>query len=256
MVDNITVPLYTISNNHNNMSKKFDFKQPYQISEEFEDYVKETEVDVKTRMNGRSHNSFLVGVASFLTVCLVLLGGFTWWQVFQNQKPQAAQAVLGEKESDIQNIYSGEGFSILSKKAAPKGFELTKNLGDTPYFPGKKVVTTSLKNTQTYQNQTVIDGISVTVSENDGKLDAITFAQSVASSLGSSYKVGKSDTKIPKDIILTQIDSSKDVKKQLYTAVTNDNYYVISIQQDSKNTPSLSEYSKFSDSFFENLFLN
>jgi hypothetical protein len=238
------------------MNKKFDFKQPYQVSEEFEEYVKETEMHVKNRIDDRSTNSFLVGIASFLTICLVLLGGFTWWQVFQNQKPQATQTVLGETESDIQNIYSGEGFSILSKKAAPKGFELTKDLGDTPYFPGKKVVTTNLKNTQTYQNQSVIDGISVTASENDGKLDAITFAQSIVTSLGSGYRVGRSDMKIPKDIILTQIDSTKDNKKQLYTAVTNDNYYVIAIQQDSKNISSLSQYSQFSDSFLENLYLN
>jgi hypothetical protein len=250
------IALYNVSNNHNYMSKKFDFKQPYQVSEEFEDYVKETEMNVKNRIDGRSHGSFLVGIASFLTICLVLLGGFTWWQVFQNQKPQPAQTVLGEKESDIQNIYSGEGFSILSKKAAPKGFELTKDLGEISYFPGKKVVTTNLKSTQTYQNQTIIDGITVTVSENDGKLDAITFAQSIVSNLGPTYRVGKSDIKIPKDIILTQIDSSKDNKKQLYTAVTNDNYYVITVQQDSKNISSLSEYTKFSDSFLEHLYLN
>jgi hypothetical protein len=238
------------------MNKKFDFKQPYQVSEEFEDYVKETELSVKHRIDNRSSNSFLVGVATFLTFCLVLLGGFTWWQVYQNQKPQPIQAVLGEKESDIQNIYSGEGFSILSKKAAPKGFELTKDLGDSPYFPGKKVVTTTLKSTQTYQNKSVIDGISVTATENDGKLDAITFAQSIVTSLGSGYRVGGSETKIPKDIILTQIDSTKDTKKQIYTAVTNDNYYVISIEINSKTIPSLSEYTQFSDTFLENLYLN
>lgn len=240
------------------MNKKFDFKQPYKAGEDFEEYVKEAEFNLKNRMKKNNGNIFLIGFVSLLLVSFIALGGYTWFQVAQNNSNsgQNNQAVLGEKESAIQNIYSGEGFSILAQTASPKGFELTKTTGETAYFPGKQVVQTLLKSDQTSKGQRFVDGVTVTRLENDGKYNAVEFSQYIAKNLGSNYTIGKNDIEIPKDVVLTQIDAINNSNKTLFTTITTDNYFVIEIQNDSKNSPDRKEYNEFIGTILPNLYLN
>jgi hypothetical protein len=75
--------------------------------------------------------------------------------------------------------------------------------------------------------------------------------------LGKDYEIKSTDISIPKNIKLSKIqqkNASADVS--YYATVTADNYYVVKIINESVNYPELEEYTKFTDSFLEGLFLN
>ena len=121
-------------------SNKFDFKKPYQSGEDFDSYIKETEYHLKNRIDSKTTHSNLLGLITILTIGVISLGGYLFWQtqtgndslnILQQKK------VAGVQEKTVQNIFSGEGFSIIFKNNTPQGFESTKKTVDLPYIKNK-----------------------------------------------------------------------------------------------------------------------
>ncbi len=238
------------------MSKKFDFKKPYKTADDFEEFVKEVEDDTKDRIEKHDTNRFLISLVTFLLLILIGLAGFVAWQYTRgsifNQVNQS-QSVLGASDAQIETIYSGEGFSILSKTQAPSGFNLTKNTTNSPAFPNKKATTTLLAS----NNKIGEYSIAVTISENDNNLSSENFATQTAKTLGPTFSVDKKDITIPKDIALKPIINILDKDKKIYTAVTNENYYYIVLTSSSNSDEEATKpYTTFMQDILQNLYLN
>jgi hypothetical protein len=239
---------------------KFDFKQPYQSGEDFDTYIKETEYHLKNRIDSKTAHSNLITLVAILTIGLISLGGYVFWQMRDNESKLSdlqQKKVAGIQESTPQNIFSGEGFSIVLKNNTPNGFKSEKISVDFPYIKGKKGVETTYASKQAIGSSSVTNSISIVSSENDNKYDTKKFSELVISSLGKDYEVKSEDISIPKNLKLTKIQKIGDSDEiNYYTTVTSDNYYVIKVVNESKNYPELDEYTKFTDSFLEGLYLN
>lgn len=241
-------------------SNKFDFKKPYQSGEDFDTYIKETEYHLKNRIDSKTTHSNLLGLVTILTIGILSLGGYLFWQtqagnnalnILQQKK------VAGAQETVVQNIFSGQGFSIILKNNTPAGFESNKKTVDFPYIKNKKGVETTLFSKQDFNGAIITNSISIVTSEYDNAYDMQKFSNLVVQNLGSDYEIKSSEISIPKNVKLTKIqkiDSIGDVS--YFAAVTTDNYYMIKIINESKDYPELSEYTKFTDSFLEGLYLN
>jgi hypothetical protein len=241
-------------------SNNFDFKKPYQSGEDFDSYIKETEYHLKNRIDSKATHSNLLGLVTVLTIGLLGLGGYLFWQTQNGGNTLnllQQKKVAGVQETAVQNIFSGEGFSIVFKSNTPQGFESTKKSVDFPYIKNKKGVETTFFNKQDFAGSIVTNSISIVTSEYDNNYDLQKFSNLVVQNLGSDYEVKSSEISVPKNIKLSKIQKkggSDDVS--YFAAVTGDNYYMIKIINESRDYPELNEYTKFTDSFLEGLYLN
>jgi hypothetical protein len=241
-------------------SNKFDFKKPYQSGEDFDSYIKETEYHLKNRIDSKTTHSNLLGLITVLTIGLLCLAGYLVWQTQTGGNTLSLlqqKKVAGVQENPVQNIFSGEGFSIVFKSNTPKGFESTKKSVDFPYIKNKKGVETTFYSKQEYNGIIITDSISIVTSEFDNANDLQKFSNLVVQNLGVDYEIKSSEVAIPKNIKLSKIqkkNSSGDVS--YFAAITEDNYYMIKIINESRDYPELEEYTKFTESFLEGLYLN
>ena len=239
---------------------KFDFKKPYQSGEDFDSYVKETEYHLKNRIDSKTTQSNLVGIVSVLAIGIISLSGYIYWDTNQRNSTsnsQSQKSVAGVQETPIQNIFSGEGFSIMSKMDTPKGFQATKQSVDFTYIKGKKGIETTYAVKQNIQNNIVTNSISIVSSENDNKYDIKEFTGIVNTVLGKDYKVDTQETTLPKNVKIFKIYRPADGPGvNYYASITSDNYYVIKVVNESSVYPDLEQYTKFTNGFIEGLYLN
>jgi hypothetical protein len=238
----------------------FDFKKPYQSGEDFEAYIKETEYHLKNRIDSKATHSNLLGLVTILTIGLLGLGGYLFWQTQSGGDVIGSlqqKKVAGVQETSVQNIFSGEGFSIVFKTSTPAGFDSSKKSVELPYIKNKKGVETTFFNKQDFSGTIITNSISIVTSEYDNVYDLAKFSNLVVQNLGADYEIKSSEISIPKNIKLSKIQKkggSDDVS--YFAAVTGDNYYMIKIINESRDYPQLNEYTKFTDSFLEGLYLN
>jgi hypothetical protein len=241
-------------------SNKFDFKKPYQSGEDFDTYIKETEYHLKNRIDSQSTHSNLLGLITILTIGLLGLGGFLFWQTQTGNSSLGAveqKKVAGVQEAAVQNIFSGEGFSIILKSTTPRGFDSSKKSVEFPYIKNKKGVETTFFNKQDFSNRIITNSISILTSEYDNTYDLQKFSNLIVQNLGADYEVKSSEISIPKNVKLSKIQKksgSSDVS--YFAAITADNYYMIKVINESRDYPELNEFTKFTDSFLEGLYLN
>jgi hypothetical protein len=243
--------------------QNFDFRNPQNSYQEQDEFVAQTQYHLKNRIDSTANNSWLTSLVFLLLIALVGVGSYSFYQnqqaetrlaQLQNQTPGQ---VAGVTETTIQNIISGEGFSILANSATPKGFKLEKKSTDFPYIQGKKMVQTSFTSIQKAGNTNLENSITISTSEYDNKLTNPDFSKKVLETLGANYEAKPVQISIPKDIKLIKIiQKTGDKTTNYYTAVTQDNYYVIKVTNQTTLNSEFDEYTKFTDKFLDELYLN
>jgi hypothetical protein len=244
---------------------KYDFLKPIQESDEFGNYVKKTEQNLKQRINPKtpktSHpNSYLWAVVFILMLSLIGLGTFSIVQKQKTDQELATlrnQKVAGANENlNVKNIIAADGFSLVMSQATPNQFKLTRQTEPFGFLPDKIAVKTSLLAKIPADGKDQISGIEVSVSEYDNKLDRQAFDQVVIEKLGKDYNLKSDDINIPNNFKISKIQAQASDGVAYYTAVTTANYYVIKIYTQTSKNNDLAEINRFTDSMLENLYLN
>jgi hypothetical protein len=241
--------------------EKFDFKHPYKSADNFDEYVEQSTFHLKNRIESLTTHSQLRGFIALLVVVLVSLGLFTY---FQSRGKDASLADLNTKatvagitEEEIQNIVSGDTFSIILTQPTPKGFKMTKQVRDSKYLAGKKAIVNLFESIQKKDQNDVINLIEIEAVETDGAKTGEEFAQFMSQKLGTSFEIREKDIEIPKAVKLTKIlENNNTGTTAYYTTKTEENYYVIRVVNQSVPYPDLSAYTEFTNSFIPGLYLN
>jgi hypothetical protein len=241
-------------------SNKFDYKKPYQSGEDFDSFIQETEYHLRNRIDAKKGNSGVIAFISIASICLLSVGGYVYWQSNQNPTQVASgqlKQVAGVQENLNQGTFSGDSFSVLLKTPTPKGFQAEKKSVDFLNIQRKKGTENTFYSIQDNADKKITNSISVVSSEYDDKYNLAQFSETVIRALGADYETKPGEIMIPKNIRVVKIQKKTDPKNVAYfAALTNDNYYLIKIINESKDVPELVEYTKFTDSFLENLYLN
>jgi hypothetical protein len=242
----------------------FDFKQPIQRDKQFEEFVRTKEESLKRKLSPRkpSQDRHMWALVSILMLSLIGLGVFALIQKQDNERQIAAlksKGVAGVNESvenPMANIITAEGFSLVLKQPAPKGFQLDRRSSSFEYLANKTAVITSFLANQKVEGKEVISGIEVSVSEYDNKLDRKAFDKQVVEKLGPDFEIKSEDINIPNDFKLSKIQSKNPENISYYTTVTSNNYYVIKVYNQTAKYSEFSEISRFTDSILETIYLN
>lgn len=243
---------------------QFDFKKPIESNGNFKAFLNSKENTLKQKLSSEEPNSRVNNkswvLVFVLMLSLIMLGTYTLLQGQENDRQVSTlkkQQVAGILEENTQNIVTAENFSLVLNQQTPKGFEITRQTGKFEYLENSEAVTTKFLAKPSKGGQELITGIEVSVAEYDNQLDRKGFQEKVLSKLGNAYELKSEDVNLPKDFKVSKIQAKEDLDSvSYYTAVTQDNYYLIKIYNQTSKFSDLNELSRFTDSFLQNLYLN
>jgi hypothetical protein len=249
----------------NNAKNQFNFKEvDSQI--DLQDYLSKRESEIRDRLKQEHGRSKIRnwGILGVLTVCLIGLGVYSFSEISNNevqlsQARNQIQQIAGmvddtPSENQIPAI-TGDWFSIAPKTVPPREFIKSSETIDFEYLDGKKAKTTAFVANIKEDNleKQLKTGIEVQVVEFDNKYNSKQFSDLVLEKLGEDFNIESRDINIPKNFKLTKISNSDE---EFYTAVTEDNYYLIKLFRETKNIEKYENLNNFTDSILENLYLN
>jgi len=243
---------------------QFDFKKALDQQDSFESFLSSKENIIKQRLNSHSPENKVKSkswaLVFVLMLSLIVMGTYTLLQSRHNDRELAAlkrERVAGVLEENTQNIVTADGFSLVLNQSTPKAFEIGRQTGKFEFLENTEATTTKFLAKPTKGGQELLTGIEVSVAEYDNQLDNKSFSQKVLAKLGSSYEIKSEDVNLPKDFKVTKIQIKNDPESTAYySAVTQDNYYLIKIYNQTSKYSDLNELSRFSDSLLQNLYLN
>lgn len=240
-----------------------NFKQPLEDDSHFQDYLKSKEETIQKKDKAkRPQSTHMWALVFVLMVSLVGLGITALLQYQRSQTILAqfeSSSVAGVSErTDVQNIITAEGFSIILDQPTPEGYELDRSSGPSEYLTELDSVTSSLLAQFDQDEANIISGIEVEVTEYDNALNKTEFADLVLSQLGEDYSKMAGEVEIPKNFSLTHLKNTSETTDGIdyYTAVTSNNYYVIKLYTQTSPFPEYITYTRFSDDLLSGLYLN
>lgn len=242
----------------------FDFQKPFEGKDNFQTFIQEnqqkTQNDISRKDRGHAPLILLIFV---LLASLVGLSYFTLTQMQEKALLSATNStttgvVAGASDNTINNIISGEGFSIVLKEQEPKGFVLDKQPVQFPFILDKKATLTQylieLKDNST--SNIIKSGIEVYTAEYDNKMDIQTFTKKVLEKIGPNYVLSDSAVNTARQAQLKKLVPKISEGFDYFVGVTTENYYVIKLHTQAKELNELSEISDFTESFIPNIYLN
>lgn len=250
-----------------NKNSEIDFNSLPELgkSNDFQEFVnqKKQELEEKINYNPRRSTSSAWILVFLLMLTLVGLGTFTLTQLRQNNQEisnlKQKNAVAGSTDENSYNYppISGYAFTILPGEAVPAGYNLTRKTEQSTIFKDRTAVFSSYINESLNSGRKIKSGIEVEVLEYDNKYNQQQFSDLIATTLGNNFKLVSNDIIIPRNFKISRIDSQdKNIGYNYYVAVTNDNYYIIKIFNQSIGISDLKDVNRFTDNILGWLYLN
>lgn len=245
-------------------NQTFNFQSEFKEKNEiFRQYLKSKEKAIKSKFfTGNSQNN---QSKSWILVFVLMMGIVSLGSYSLNQNKEKNiqstniknQGVAGVYEDKSQNIITGDSFSLVLTQKTPKGFDLQVKKSVANKITGKNSTVTSFLAKQNKGGQELQTGIEGWVNEYDNKMDKTIFEDFVLSKLGGEYEIKSRDINLPKDIKITKLESKNGNKDLVYyVTVTNENYYIFKLYNQTSKYPELNEQSRFTDTFLQGLYLN
>lgn len=224
-------------------------------------YIEEKKVELEKKIKPKKTNEHKYAwvLVFVLMLTLVGLGSYSLYMI--NEK-DIKITKLEEKQvagtAEIEDTYiSGDGFTFIISGGIPEGYKLDRRIANFQYSKNQKnAVINSFIAQKITNNQTILSGLEITVSEYDTEFKKDDLAQEVLKTLDKSYVIKAGEISIPKNITLTQISSEKYPDITYYTTITDSNYYVIKEYNQTQNRPEQIEYTRFVDTLLNTLYLN
>ncbi len=240
----------------------FDFSKPFQESQKVEE-IKQKAAKVKAKKSETSNkptkSSWLLVLV--LMISLAAIGSFSLVEMKSLQgKVSKLENTTGQVSgvtTKAKTTITGTSFTIVTEGEIPEGYQMNYSTTDFTYLNQDNrqgsvntYIATISKEAKEYNT-----GIEVKSSEYDNAWDSKRFAEEVGKKLGSDYIQDSNDITIQKGVKLSKFENS-DNNLVYYTAVTEQNYYVIKVYNQTLQNSDLIEYSRYTSSFIQNLYLN
>jgi len=248
-------------------ASEFDFSAAGQSlqSASLQSYVQKREYETRRVLEKRPTKAGSGHIWALVFVLMSSLIGLSVYSVtlIQQQQQQIAAfeqekiaEVAGAREDlEAKNVVTAEGFSLVFNNQSPQGFENSSTKMPSKFVEGQEAVVTSYQFAKISNGEQFLSGISTEVVQFDNKLSREDFSAKVAKIMGDSYTVSSESLTVAKNIVLTKINGNKP-GVDVYTAVTADNYYVITLFTQTKSIPGLDEVNNFTDTMLTSLYLN
>ena len=243
--------------------QEFNFEDPFDSSQLDNDYLQKNEQEIITRTfqhPPKRRPSRAWGLVLILFISLGVLSAYTINQQIENQEEidllQNAQ-VAGAQDEVEDTVISGDSFSLVISRNIPGEFSLSRSENRSELFEDRPSVSTEYTTTNKKAGLDLTNGIGVTSSPYDNQYDQNSFEEQVLENLGNDYRIVSENITLPKNIKATKIesiDSSNLIDH--YVVVTEENYYVIKIYNQSLRYSEFSETTEFTNSLLEYLYLN
>lgn len=231
----------------------------------FQDFVNNKKKELEERISQHpKYSSTSAWVIVFvLILTIIALGTFTLTQIRQSNQEisnlKQKNSVAGSTEEGEVKFppVSGYAFTIIPNQEIPEGFELNRNMVQSSVFSQRTAVNSSYITEKLNSGRKIISGIEVEVLEYDNQFNQEEFAQEFVKKLGEGFKISSNDIIIPRNFKVSRIDPvDKNIGYIYFTAVTNDNYYIIKYFNQSNDIPEYKGLTKFTESILESLYLN
>jgi hypothetical protein len=234
-----------------------------ETNNQLQQYLQSKEVEFQSKMRKR-HKSQLSLSWVIISVLLITLVGLGSLSVREIQKGNQTISQLSERQSQVAGVtnrpyeqepVTGFGFAILPDQEIPQEFSQQRQIIDSPYFEGREQVQSSfLATLQTPQEQ-LRSGLSIGVLEYDNQLNHEEFSNLVATTLGQDFEVEEEVLVLAKDFKLQKVSNPLS-SLTYYTAITTDNYYIITIYDDLEGRDEYAEINQVTDNLLGWLYLN
>jgi hypothetical protein len=238
-------------------NQQFDFATAQDKSSSLESYSegKKAELNHKIFNPKYAANKSSVWILLILIVCLTGLCGFTTYQIYNYEKDLQSKTSRGDIK-DLK-IIAGDGFSFIIDPVIPNGFYKESTRSDFEWLEGKKANVNSFLSKDTIDGEENINGVAVYSTEYDGKLSQKEFAQKVADKLGDTFKLDASEVSLASGSLLSHHSPvNPRIKINYFTAVNSNNYFVIKVYNQGKDSPKASDKAEFTKGLLSNLRLN
>jgi len=248
-------------------SSDFDFSAAPQTlqSAQLQSYVQKREYEVRRNLEKRPARTGMGHVWVLVFILMSSLIGLSVYSVTLIQEQQQEIAALqqeniaeiaGAREDiEAKNVITADGFSLVFNLESPQGFSSLEDKSPSRFLDDRDAVTTSYQFARITNGEEFISGISVEVAQFDNRFSREEFSARVVEVLGDTYSVSDESVIAPKSIALQRIDGG-DAGVNIYTAVTADNYYVITLYTQTQGLHGLDEVNTFTDTMISSLFLN
>jgi hypothetical protein len=201
-------------------------------------------------------------IIGLLMITLVGLGGLSLREI---QRGNQTIEELNERQGTVAGInnlqpfeeepITGFGFTILPDQPIPAEFTQSREVLNSPFFENREQVSSSFKVTISEDDQQLESGITVAVLEYDNKLNHAEFSTVVQETLGERFVIDPNQLILPGEFKLQMISS--DLPSPIYyTALTTDNYYIITHHKDLAGRDDYQEISTTTEQLLEWLYLN
>jgi hypothetical protein len=241
---------------------RFNFTEPVKEAEDLTRFLETKQQSVKSKLSQKQGgaNGHAWIIIFVLIFSLIGLGVYSVLKNRENENQIASlknQTGANTPEENTKNIITADNFSLILNTPTPSNFAIKRQVLPSPFLDGKEVVQTSFLGANTKTGQELFSGIEVQISEFDNKMDKTLFEETVLTKLGEKYEVKSRDVSLPKNIKVTQIQQKNDnLDETYYITVTEDNYYIIKIYNQSSRYPEFNSTTKFTESLLPNLYLN
>jgi hypothetical protein len=248
---------------------EFDFSRPIEFSKfdaeieprhKPEEAPKPVEQSAKQPKQKGLKNQQVLLIVFLLMVSLVVAGAFSIMQTLRIQELEEelnpGPEVAGITDSvDGDNIIVGSGFSIIVSEKTPEGFLLETDFGQVDLLDQSGSTTTFMAELDKGGAE-LLTGIQVQVVEYDNKLEIDEYIDLVEEYLGSDYSLSSERVKVSDQFELAKFVPQSQDDPVYYATVTTDNYYLISLYNQTSKYPEFTDHTRFTDSLIAGLWLN
>lgn len=206
----------------------------------------------------RSKFNNLAGVIVILSLTLLVLGGFAFFEIQQNQRlinNLRTEITIGQvagvntQNPFVEEPVTGLNFSILTALEKPSGFNLETTESNSTVFENRSSGTSSFL----VKDSDKKSGIEIESTEYDNKYNLSEFVEVYFEAKALNSNKSELPTVIlPGDVMLLRVFQDEAVKTTFYLGVTTQNYYLISIYNQIED-PKVQVYT---ENLLENLYLN
>jgi len=244
-------------------SENFNFQDPLgnvNSNKDFSSYAKNKAENIQAKIDSKTTGTNSIWLLVFvLIISFASLSVFSFTQI-QRKNQEIAMYERGEvagiSDGAVKNIIAGQDFSLVLDIKTPKGFNLDITQSNSPYLENQKTTQSTFINIIEKDGVDLISGVEILTTQNDGNLDLKKFGETVSNKLGDDYTLSESIIELSNNRTALKIDSSKIDGIAHYVSVTQENYYVIKVYNQTTKHPDLVEYSRFSDIILSSLYLN
>jgi hypothetical protein len=241
--------------------KTYDFEEAVNSAgtRNFKSYINRKEHDLKNSITGSYPKNQVWVVVFILLISFVALSVFSFVQIQEKNELLASyenRQVAGVQEGGVNNIVSAGSFSIVLDLETPKEFDFKIEQTNFEFLENREGQKASLIAEVSDGNKSLTSGMVIWSTQYDRELKPEEFAEIVAKKLGESYNAHSNKIAIKNNREVIKIESNKPTDPIYYTSITDDNYYVIKVVNETTKDTEFVEISRFTDLLLNNTWLN